>query len=64
MKKQQNDLRIEATKKLLAFSLFREKGMNAVKSMYPDQLEFVEANKEKSVRQVKNDLFGSEKVHA
>ncbi len=47
---------------LNAFVLFREKGMEAVEQTFPEYKNFVEENKEKSVRQVKQQLFAMQKV--
>ena len=42
---------------LLAFVLFTEKGIEAVEKMYPNQVEFVLENKDKSITEVKHQLL-------
>jgi hypothetical protein len=53
----------EAMTKVLAYSLFVEKGETAVERMYPQYLSFVLSNKGKSITQVKNELLHSAVAH-
>ena len=46
-----------AMEKLQAFALFHKDGIEAVKESYPEHLQFVKANKAKTYRDVKRDLF-------
>jgi hypothetical protein len=52
----------ESVKMLQAFILYTEEGIKAVKSMFPQYLDFVDQHKQKSVKEVKNELMNS--VHA
>ena len=44
-------------RKLTAFYVFATDGIERVKSMFPEQVEFVEANAEKSYDDVKAELM-------
>ena len=43
-------------KMLQAFKLFQEKGMKVVESTFPEYRKFVADRKQKSLREVKNEL--------
>jgi hypothetical protein len=60
-KTQQTD--VEKAEMLEAFSLFHERGLKAVKSMFPRHLQFVEEHQTWTKRDVKNLLFPSG-IHA
>ena len=53
------------SEKLLAFILFTEKGIEKVKSVYPEHVVFVESLKNKSYKEVKDMLiaeYGTERT--
>jgi hypothetical protein len=56
MKKAQ-ETSVQKAEKLEAFSLYREKGLSAVKSMFPKHVAFVLEHKDWKVRAVKDLLF-------
>jgi len=49
----------ESARMLNAFVLFSEQGLKAVETTYPEYKQFVLAHKERSVREVKNELFNA-----
>jgi hypothetical protein len=53
----------EAMTKVLAYSLFVEKGIAAVERMYSQYISFVLSNKGKSTTQIKNELLHSAVAH-
>ena len=56
-------LNAENVRKLNAFSIFKEKGESAVKSMFPEYLDFVKKRKNKSKDQVSKQLNDLVAVH-
>jgi hypothetical protein len=61
-----DDKAIQLKKQLQAFAEYQEKGLPYVKKFYPDQYEFVLANKEKSFQQVAlsiDDAFAATTQH-
>ncbi len=49
-------IKAEYMKMLQAFKLFQEKGMKVVESTFPEYRKFVADRKQKSLREVKNEL--------
>ena len=47
----------ESARMLNAFVLFREQGLKAVETTYPEYKQFVVEHSDRSVREVKNELF-------
>jgi len=55
--KRAQETSVQKAEKLEAFSLYREKGLSAVKSMFPKHVAFVLEHKDWKVRAVKDLLF-------
>jgi hypothetical protein len=45
------------SEKLQAFIIYKERGIEAVRNVYPDYMEFVYENKDKSYQEVKSTLI-------
>lgn len=52
-----SDKEQDIMEKMNAFYYFKQDGIESVKRIFPDQLEFIQANKNKTYDQVKKELL-------